>query len=134
MTEADLFKRLKRATPEFDWERHEDKFTPGIPDCSFGARGVGGWVELKTYDCWPRDPSSPLKFVDLKPQQVNWTIKRGRKMNRVWFLVAVSEDWFLISWVYARKLGKLTREQLLRASDAHGTFPIPKSITGVLTS
>ena len=133
MFESNLFKRLKRATPGFDWTRHEDKITSGIPDCSFGADGVGGWIELKTYDCWPRDPAAPLAFHDLKATQVNWAIRRGRKQRRVWFLVAVGEDWFLIRWKHARKLGKLTRSELLEASDAHGTFPLRRSIARVLT-
>ncbi len=133
MFESKLFKRLKRATPGFDWTRHEDKITSGIPDCSFGADGVGGWVELKTYDSWPRNPEDPLQFHDLKPTQVNWAIRRGRKQRRVWFLVSVSEEWFLIRWKYARQLGRLNRQQLLEISDACGSFPIPKSISGVFT-
>lgn len=131
MSESNLFKKLKRATPGFDWERHEDKFTSGIPDCSYGYAGVGGWVELKTYDCWPRDESTPLAFSDLKPTQVNWAVARGRKHPAVWFLVGVSDDWFLISWRYARRLGKMTRSELLAASDIHGSGPIDKSIAKV---
>lgn len=133
MSESRLFKKLKRATPGFDWERHEDKLTSGIPDCSFGAEGVGGWVELKTYDSWPRNPEDPLRFSDLKPTQVNWAIRRGRKHPRVWFLVQVAEDWFLISWRYARQLGQMTRSELLGASDLHGSGSIPKSISEVFT-
>lgn len=133
MNESTLFKKLKRATPGFDWTRHEDKLTSGIPDCSYGAAGVGGWVELKTYDCWPRESDSPLRFSDLKPTQVNWAIRRGRKQRRVWFLVAVADDWFLIRWIHARKLGRLSRKELLEASDAHGTFPIPRGISEVFT-
>lgn len=133
MDESNLFKRLKKATPGFDWTRHEDKLTSGIPDASYGAEGVGGWVELKTYDAWPRSASQPLKFTDLKPTQVNWAIRRGRKQRRVWFLVAVADDWFLIRWKYARQLGKLTREELMSLSDACGQFPIPKSISKVFT-
>lgn len=94
---------------------------------------MGGWVELKTYDCWPRDPESPLKFTDLKPTQVNWAIARGRTNPRVWFLVQVAEEWFLISWRYARKLGTMTRNELLRASDTWGTGSIPRSISKVFT-
>ena len=134
MNERDLFKRLKRATPGFDWQRHEDKFTSGIPDCSYGARGVGGWVELKTYDCWPRDPEDPLAFTDLKPTQVNWAVRRGRKQGRVWFLVAIGEnEWFLISWRHARSLGSLTRKELLERADAFGRFPLPRTISAVFT-
>lgn len=133
MNESDLFKRLKRATPKFDWTRHEDKLTSGIPDASYGVDGVGGWVELKTYDNWPRDPDTPLRFHDLKPTQVNWAIRRGRKQRRVWFLVAVAEDWFLIRWKHARELGRLTRQELLEKSDISGTFPISREIVEVFT-
>lgn len=135
MSEPRLYKKLKRATQGFDWERHEDKFTSGIPDCSYGAEGVGGWVELKTYDCWPRNPEDPLNFHDLKPQQVNWVIARGRVHPLVFFLVGVGDDdWFLISWEYARSLGKMTKEQLLTQSHAQGSGPIAKEIARVLIS
>lgn len=135
MSEPRLFKKLKRATRGFDWERHEDKFTSGIPDCSYGSEGVGGWVELKTYDCWPRNPDDPLVFHDLKPTQVNWVIARGKKHPLVFFLVGVGDsDWFLISWEYARSLGKMTKKQLLDASHAQGSGPIPKEIASVLVT
>lgn len=132
MNESDLFKRLKRATPGFHWQRHEDKLVSGIPDCSYGAQGSSGWVELKTYDCWPRKPSAPLSFTDLKPTQVNWSIARGRVCGRCWFLVAVGEDeWFLISWKHARLLGKLSKQELLERSDASGGFPLPHTLAQV---
>lgn len=135
MSESRLFKKLKRATPGFDWERHEDKFVSGIPDCSYGAKGVNGWVELKTYDSWPRNPEDPLKFSDLKPTQINWAYKRGKSGGHVWFLVSIDGcgDWFLISWIHSRRLGKLNREELLRRSDLHGNGPIDKSIVQVFT-
>lgn len=134
MTESILYSKLLRATPDFDWQRHEDKFTSGIPDCSYGADGVGGWVELKTYDSWPRNPEDPLRFIDLKPEQRNWAISRGRKHPLVWFLVEVKKDWFLISWKYARVLGKLTKQELLSISHISGTGPISKSIAIVLVT
>lgn len=131
--ESRLYKKLVRATPGFHWQRHEDKLTPGIPDCSFGADGVNGWVELKTYDCWPRNPEAPLSFTDLKPEQRNWATKRGRAGGRVWFLVEVGEEWFLISWKYARRLGTMTREELWGASDMCGGGSIPQLICSVFT-
>ena len=134
MTEADLFKKLKRATPDFHWQRHEDKLVSGIPDCSFGAHGKGGWVELKAYDCWPRKDSDPLSFHNLKPGQRNWAVARGKAQGSVWFLVAVGKDWFLISWRYARRLGSMTRSELLKASDIQGSGSIDKSISGVFLS
>lgn len=133
MDESNLYKRLQRVTPGFHWQRHEDKLVSGIPDCSYGFGGVCGWVELKTYDCWPRNPDDPLAFTDLKPEQVNWSIKRGRACGRCWFLVAIGEtDWFLIPWKHARLLGKLEKRELLERSDAFGSFPLPHSLSEVL--
>lgn len=134
MSESRLFQRLKRATPGFHWQRHEDKLTSGIPDCDYGACGVGGWVELKTYDSWPRNESEPLKWTDLKPTQVNWCIKRYKSNPRVWFLVQVKDDWFLIRGCHARKFGKLTKAELLELSDIHGTNAISRKIAKVFTS
>lgn len=134
MNESDLYKRLQRVTPGFHWQRHEDKLVSGIPDCSYGFEGVCGWVELKTYDCWPRNPQDPLVFRDLKPTQVNWAIARGKACSRVWFLVAIGEyEWFLIRWHHARQLGKLTRKELLEESDASGSFPLDSTLWEVLS-
>lgn len=130
--ESRLFKKLKRATLGFHWQRHEDKFTSGIPDCSFASENGEGWVELKTYDSWPRDASEPLKFTDLKPTQVNWAIARIRAGGNVWFLVEVKKDWFLIYGTYARQFGKLTKAELLKLSAMHGSGAIPKEIKEIL--
>lgn len=122
-----LYRKLKRATPGFHWQRHEDKYASGIPDCSYGFKGKGGWVELKTYDSWPRDPDSPLKFTDLKPEQVNWILSRGRTQGRCFFLVGVGPDWFIINYKWARHLGKMTKDQLLDSCDMWGS----KSLSGI---
>lgn len=130
--ESRLFKKLKRATQNFHWQRHEDKFTSGIPDCSYAGPNGEGWVELKTYDAWPRDASEPLKFTDLKPTQVNWANKRIKAGGTVWFLIEVKNDWFLIWGKHSRNFGSLTKEQLLSRSELHGSGPIPKSIQNLL--
>lgn len=130
--ESRLFKKLKRATPLFHWQRHEDKFTSGIPDCSYAGPNGEGWVELKTYDNWPREPSEALKFTDLKPTQVNWAMKRIKAGGTVWFLVEVGNDWFLIDGKHSRNFGSMPKWQLLARSELHGTGPIPRKIQEIL--
>ena len=132
--EPKLYKKLKRATLGFHWQRHEDKFSRGIPDCSFGSSGVCGWVELKTYDSWPRNSDTPLRFTDLKPEQVNWMMARGSSSGRCWWLVSVSDDWFLIGWEYSRDLGSMTRSELLSAADIWGSGPIPAKLSQILVN
>lgn len=129
--ESKLHKKVKRATPGFHWQRHEDKLTSGIADSSYAHRGVCGWVELKTYDSWPRNPKDPLKFTDLQPEQRNWLTARGRACHRVFILLQVKDDWLLLHWPCVRQLGTYTREQLLDLSLIHGTGAIDKEIADI---
>lgn len=132
ITESTLFNQLKRITPGFHWQRHEDKLTKGIPDCSYGACNIGGWVELKTYGNWPAEADSPLVWSDLKPEQVNWCIARGRTQRSVFFLLVVGEDYLLISWRHARKFGKLNKAQLIEVAEAHSCGRMNQDFTKVL--
>lgn len=134
--ESNLYSRLKRATPGFHWQRHEDKLTKGIPDCSYGFDGVSGWVELKTYDNWPDDDSEPLKWADLKPEQVNWLSARGKVSHHCYILLEVGKDpktshWLLIHWPHLRKIRTYNRRRLLKVATVKGCGPI-KHIAEVL--
>ena len=130
--ESKLFKKLKRHTGKgFHWQRHEDKLTPGIPDCSYGAGGIGGWVELKTYDSYPKNPKDPVNMPDIKPEQRNWMFKRGATQGRCFWLIEIKKDWYLIGYEWSRDLGNLTRKQLKECSHAYGTGPL-KGIIKVL--
>lgn len=113
--ESNLYKRLKRVTPGYHWQRHEDKLTAGIPDCSYGFNRVNGWVELKTYDNWPSD--GMLKWEDLKPEQVNWLIARGKAGGHCFLLLEVgtdpkTSDILLFSWSTLRKIRQYNKEEL----------------------
>lgn len=136
--ESNLYSRLKTATPGFHWQRHEDKLTKGIPDCSYGYKQGGGWVELKTYDNWPQDIGDALKWTDLQPEQVNWLMARGRTCGHCYILLEVGTDprtseWLLISWKHLRKIKWYNRVKLRRIASIHGTGPISKDIVEVLT-
>lgn len=136
--ESLLYDRLVRATPNFHWQRHEDKLAKGIPDCSYGSHQTGGWIELKTYDNWPKEEASPLKWSDLKAEQVNWLIARGRKCGHCYILLEVGKDpktsdWLLISWHHLRKIKQYNRKKLMRIACFKGVGPISKDIVSVLT-
>lgn len=136
--ESNLYGRLTNATPNFHWQRHEDKLTKGIPDTSYASHQVCGWIELKTYDNWPREDAAPLKWHDLKPEQVNWLIARGRKCGHCYILLEVGKDpktsdWLLIHWKHLRKIREYNRKKLMRIASIRGTGPISPRIIEVLT-
>ncbi|QBQ72951.1 hypothetical protein QJV43_gp35 [Serratia phage Serbin] len=129
-----LYKKLLRACPKpkFHWQRHEDKLASGIADCSYASQKVCGWVELKTYDSWPRKAEDPMNFSDLQPEQRNWLVARGRACGRVYLLLQVKDDWLLLHWTSVRLLGSLTKRQLFIHARLSGKGPIDKVMADVL--
>lgn len=77
MDEAYLKRRLcdetKKLIPGVVVFRHEDKFTGGIPDCSFTAFDRTVWVEVKY-----RRPGSPALLTPLQRLTMSNLIKHGR--------------------------------------------------------
>lgn len=77
MTEADLYRVLCGAMrAAWHVQRHEDRYSPDIPDSSFTYRGVTGWIENKSSDPPKRD--TPFPMPKLRPGQLNWMRERSR--------------------------------------------------------
>ncbi len=92
----------------WDAQRHEEKFASGIPDVSFGAAGVGGWIELKVLPKWPA-LDKPVKIEHLTPQQKNWLWLRGNAAGRCWLLLKIQKEWLLFDHQTQRDIGKMTQ-------------------------
>lgn len=91
-------------------QRHEDKHSEDIPDVSFAARGVDGFLELKTLAKWPVKPNTPVRIAHLTGGQVNWMEERGAAGNgHVYLLLAIGglmneAEWFLVPYTRVRSL------------------------------
>lgn len=104
----------------WDAQRHEDRYSPDIPDVSYAIQNVDGWIELKTLMKYPVNPDKPIRLAHLRSGQVNWIERRGAAgAGRVFLLLAVGQamakaDWYLIRWPDVRDLydGKITRAEL----------------------
>jgi hypothetical protein len=116
--------------------RHEDLMTQGIPDRSFGARGVQGWIELKALPTWPKRKDSPVSIHHYTQEQKAWLFGRGRQGARCWLLVVVKETntWMLFNWIVAQEVGGLTRLQMLERADyvCQGGNPTPNEFLDVI--
>lgn len=79
----------------------ENLVVPGYPDIEF----VGGTLELKAVDKWPRGEDTVLtEGVDRKhftPQQRVWAMKRRRAQGFHCVCLQVNQDWFLIEGIAA---------------------------------
>jgi hypothetical protein len=76
MIESDYKRLITNALTAMGWDIqwHEDAFVKYIPDISFGAHGIDGWIEVK----FKQDP--PKRIGDIKHYtkgQEDWLRKRG---------------------------------------------------------
>lgn len=84
--------------------RIEDRLQSGVPDVSWGARGVQGWIELKYVPKPPVRLGTPFR-IGLRPEQAVWLQQRGRVGNYCWVLARVQNlQWLLFDWREARIL------------------------------
>lgn len=90
-------------------QRHEDKYAKGVPDVSFGANGVQGWVELKTIPGWPKRAASVVTIEHYTQEQRLWLFLRGRGC---WLLLKVGEAWLLFDHTAAWEVGRVTKQRL----------------------
>jgi len=97
MSEVKLFEKLKtifnEAGKEFHLQRHEDAYSNGIPDVSFGIDNVNGWIELKYDDCFPVEYKTKLR-----KEQKPWLIKRGRAAGNCFVLHQLGDIFMLIPY------------------------------------
>lgn len=106
MSESDTWDHLRNAMDGL-WhvQRHEDKWSTGIPDLSFGVRGVSGWIEMKflselTVEQYHR---FDFDFAHFRSDQRNWLTARGdHTHNRVYVFLqlgtGVSRAFYLWRW------------------------------------
>lgn len=96
MREATLWRYLRDGLRPLrvDLSRHEDMAEVGVPDVSYGARGVNGWIELKHVKKWTRNGVK----VPWRPGQREWLMQRGRQGGRCWLLIRVGRSNYLFAW------------------------------------
>jgi len=107
----------------WDAQRHEDKYSVGIPDVSYGLNGVNGWIELKAYSKWPTKG-----FPHLEPEQVNWLIDRGRKGGYCFLMAKIVNTILIFRWTHVDELAcPHTEKELREMALAHWENQIMRS-------
>jgi len=88
------------------WEaqRHEDKYSTGIPDVSY-ATDHHGWIELKSVDV--RDESKVVKIPHFTAVQRAWAKRFGSLAGHTWLFVRVNRHYLLLGWWSVDRIGKL---------------------------
>jgi hypothetical protein len=93
----------------------ENPIIPGTPDVNYAE----GWIELKSWEYWPKRPTTTLIMDHWTPQQRVWHIRRSRVGGRTYVLLEIVQGHhylLLEGGAAARILGKSTRSQLEQAA------------------
>src|SRR5262245_52870694 len=80
MRDGGLRQLLRKELKHWQWTSIETGLTAsGVPDCEYCTPyGVQGWVECKVTKIW---------YVQIKPLQVAWLMRRYRMRGRAWIAV-----------------------------------------------
>ena len=90
---------------------HEDRYTIGTPDISYGLNGVNGWIEAKYLDKWPK--SGVVKIDHYTPQQKNWLMERGKAGGKCFLLVGVGSEMMLFDHETAQDVGEMQQHTMV---------------------
>ena len=107
-------RRVVQALRELDAIAVENSAYPGTPDVAY----IGGWIELKEADNWPKKASTSLPMRHFTRHQRAWIRRHTEKGGTVFVLLKVGKsEWFLIDGkIAADILGSATRQEIQSAA------------------
>lgn len=113
-SESWLWKQLKPLYPEGHFTRHEDRAKKGISDVSYGLARVNGFIELKGYASWPKEPTTIVPFANVKKVQIRFLEKRGHAGGHCFLMAVFGKDEFiLINHMYLDGVGTTCKKDLM---------------------
>ena len=88
----------------------ENSAYPGTPDVAY----IGGWIELKEKDAWPKRAETPLRLPHFTKHQRAWIRRHAHWGGTVFVLLKVGKkEWFLLHGTEAAdRLGEMTRAEI----------------------
>jgi len=108
MSEKTLYKYLSRImSKHWEVQRHEDKYSSGIPDLSYCIK-THGWIELKYLE---KLPKKIMKIDHLTSTQRNWIKTFGRRGGLCFVLLQVEKNYMIFGWEMVYEIGQLTYDE-----------------------
>jgi hypothetical protein len=110
-------------------QRHEDRYSLGVPDVSYSALQVNGWIELKECHEWPVRSETVLRIKHYTEDQRGWLFRHGERGGYCWLLLQVGKDYLLFNHLQAQGVGATyTRQDCFEKCTAswQGELPLLK--------
>ena len=116
MTEAYLRRQVINMLRPFDPVAVENGAYPGTPDVNF----IGGWVELKKLEAWPKRAETVVGIPHYTSQQRVWLLRRWTKGGLSLLLLQVGKEWLLFDGEFAAlHVGRCTKGRLEEEAQYH---------------
>jgi hypothetical protein len=105
--------RVTHALKPLDAMAVENSVQPGTPDVNY----IGGWIELKSLDAWPKKDNTPVVIGHFNTFQRLWLHRRCKKGGKAWLVLRVGNEWLVLDGVRAAAMvGTATKAELIAAS------------------
>jgi len=97
MDERRAYHRMKRAFPQADWQRIENRVGSGAPDVNVCHQGVEMWIELKE----GRIGRDNCVRVRIRPPQRAWATRRLNAKGNVRLALMLGKQCYILpgSWI-----------------------------------
>jgi len=114
--EQQLWDYLKRGMLlKWEAQRHEDKYSTGIPDVSYSI-GRHGWIELKRLKSKPVNNDTILHISHYTADQKNWLFRHGSKGGACFILLQIENVYMLFGWESCVWVGEMTYDEHIKAA------------------
>ncbi len=93
----------------------------GVPDSYFSLPKVGGWIEFKFHNLWPKKPDTIVRIKNYKRfiNQRNWIWKHGQLTGSTFFFIKIEKDYLLFDYKGTMELNNLTKKGMFRYCIGH---------------
>lgn len=99
---------------KWDVQSHEDRYSEGIADLSYGYKKINGWIELKFVAKWPVRPSTKVRIPHFTKEQCNWLRRRNFKGGRCFIFIKIEKNHLIFDANVGPDIRNgLTKKQLL---------------------
>ena len=122
-TEAAFWSYLSDVmSPYWAAQRHEDRYTKGIPDVSYSMSRVNGWIELKSVTI---EPEKIVQVPHFTNDQRQWLKRHGRRGGNCYVFIEARYKhrphitYLLIPHSRIDRVGESTIVELIDASEYH---------------
>lgn len=113
---------IRAGLPDVWWSRRHS-----VDPCGDRIAAIGGWLELKYLDAWPKRPGTPIT-IDVTPMQLAHLREAASGGARTGVLLGVAREWYLFDPARLTSGHRVIRIEVPGLSVAGGSLSVPEAL------